>query len=476
MRRGVPMGNIRGKRLSNSDSLENLLRGYSSPVARLSDTRAGGFVFPVVPPEHTSWQNEQRAWREDCVLMDQTHHMVDLYINGPDTYRLLSDTAVNSFANFGPGKAKQYVACNHDGHLIGDGILICLRSNEVVCVGLGPAMNWLQFQAQTGGYDVSVTRDERTRSQPDGHPIRRKCYRYQIQGPKAWGLIEELNGSSVADIKFFHTCEINIAGRKVAALRHGMAGAAGLEIWGPYEDQERIRDAILQAGEQFKLQQVGYRSYAASALESGWVGAVLPAIYSGPKLQQYREWLPAMALEAFLSLGGSFHSPRIEDYYLTPFDVGYDALVAFDHDFIGREALQAMFQRKDKQRRKVTLAWRDEDVAAVFGSMFRAHGPKYKYIDLPVAQYAFAAYDRVVHAGKDVGFSLLTGYTANERTLLSIATLDRDIPIGAEVALVWGERRGTYNNIRVEPHDQIEIRATVSPAPYSKVARETLRG
>ena len=46
---------------------------------------------------------------------------------------------------------------------------------------------------------------------------------------------------------------IKINGRKVRALRHGMAGAPGLEIWGPYEEGEEIRAAIVEAGKDFGL-------------------------------------------------------------------------------------------------------------------------------------------------------------------------------------------------------------------------------
>ena len=46
--------------------------------------------------------------------------------------------------------------------------------------------------------------------------------------------------------------------------------------------------------------------------------------------------------EAKASIGGSFVSANIEDYYLTPWDLGYGHFVKFDHDFIGREALEKM--------------------------------------------------------------------------------------------------------------------------------------
>ena len=73
----------------------------------------------------------------------------------------------------------------------------------------------------------------------------RISYRYQIQGPNAESLIEKLNGGPFPDIKFFNVDYINIAGRQVPALRHGMAGEPGLEIWGPYEEREEIRETII---------------------------------------------------------------------------------------------------------------------------------------------------------------------------------------------------------------------------------------
>ena len=42
--------------------------------------------------------------------------------------------------------------------------------------------------------------------------------------------------------------EMKIGGMNVRTLRHGMAGAPGLEIWGPYADHHKIRDLIVEAG------------------------------------------------------------------------------------------------------------------------------------------------------------------------------------------------------------------------------------
>jgi vanillate/3-O-methylgallate O-demethylase len=456
-----------------NQSLEDLLQTVGNPIDMLRNSQIGAYVYPVVPPEFTNWRDEQLAWRETCVLYDQSHHMVNIYVEGPDALQMLSYLTINTFKNFTVDKAKQFVPCSYDGYVIGDGILFHLEENRLLFVGRAPTANWIQFHTETGGYDVEMVYDDRSPSRPMGKPVRRSCYRYQIQGPNAEPLIEKLNGGPYPDIKFFNMGVINIAGREVKALRHGMAGAPGLEIWGPYEEGEEIRAAILEAGKEFGLVQVGSRAYATNTIESGWIPSPLPAVYTGEKMKAYREWLPASGYEASGSLGGSFYSDNIEDYYLTPYALGYGPFIKFDHDFIGRVALEKM--AGEPQRKKVTLAWNSDDVLQVMRSMFET-GDVYKYIDLPLSNYTSATYDRIMSGGKMAGFSMFSGYSYNERSMLSLAVVDPDIEIGAEVTLVWGEEGGGSQKTTVERHRQFEIRAIVSPAPYSKAVREEYAG
>jgi vanillate/3-O-methylgallate O-demethylase len=327
----------------------------------------------------------------------------------------------------------------------------------------------VQYHAEKDGYDVSLSRDERSIARDV--PIVRRLYRYQIQGPNASQVINKLNGGPAPGIKFFNMGEITIAGRKVRALRHGMAGAPGLEIWGPHEEREEIRAAIVAAGAEFGLRQVGARAYATNTLESGWIPSPMPAVYSGDSMKAYRQWLPANGYEATAALGGSFDSSNIDDYYLTPWDLGYGNFVKFDHDFTGRAALERI--AKEPHRRKVTLAWNTEDVLRIFRSMFEP-GDVYKYLDLPLTNYASLSYDAVLRGGKRVGFSTFSSYSHNERTMLSLGILNAEhADIGTEVTLVWGEPGGGSSKPTVERHKQIEIRAVVGPVPFGQVARET---
>jgi vanillate/3-O-methylgallate O-demethylase len=391
--------------------------------------------------------------------------MTDLYLEGPDVIRLLSAVGVNSFENFQVNKAKQLVVCNHDGYVIGDGILFFLDENRVSLVGRPSAHNWVQYHAETGDYDVTLERDERTAANPTG---KRKIYRFQVQGPTAMETLQKAAGGSLPEIKFFNMGEITIAGHEVRALHHGMSGVPGLELFGPWDEAEDVRAAIVAAGEEFGLRQVGSRVYATNTLESGWIPCPLPAVFTGDAMKAYREWLPAEGYEGTGSLGGSFYSDDISDYYLTPHDLGYWPFVKFDHDFVGREALEAMGD--EPRRRKVTLAWNGEDVANAMGTLFEK-GDAAKYIDLPLSNYSTWPNDKVIGESGVIGVSTFSGYSYNERSMLSLAVVDVDVEIGAEVILVWGEEGGGSAKPVVERHVQTEIRAVVSPCPYGEVAR-----
>lgn len=449
-----------------SESLAEAIARVGNPVELLRNVSARAHTFPVAP-EFSNWRSEQRAWVETCALLDQSHHMTDLFLRGPDAQKLLSALAVNSFENFGVNKAKQFVAVNSDGYLIGDAILFHLEEELFDLVGHPMVIDWVLFHLERGEYDVETERDDNSAVRVSGPP---KYYRYEIQGPTAVAVLEEATGAPLPETKFFHMADFSIAGRSVRGLRHGMAGQPGFELFGPWEEGDAVFDALLAAGKNHGLVRAGAKAYSTANLESGWVPAPIPAIFGeDPVLADYRNWLPASAIGA---IGGSADSMDIADYYLTPYDIGYANNVKFDHDFIGREALERMSQ--SPTRKKVTLVWNSDDVTAAIGSLY-SPGLGAKYIEMPKARYALHQEDKVLVEGKQVGISLDCGYIANERAMVSLATIDNEYAEpGTSVTVVWGEEPNTAKP-QVEEHKVTEIRATVAPVPYVQFARNNYR-
>jgi len=455
--------------MTRHKTLEDVIKAAGNPVELLRNSQTGPNVYPGVPPEFTNWRDEQQAWQKACVLFNLSFHMADLLVEGRDAVKLLSQLGINSFRNLALDRAKQFVPCSNDGYVIGDVILFPLAADRFNLVGRIPALEWVQFHAKNGGYDVKLELDERSAARKD--PFNRKSYRFQIQGPNAMKVMEKVLGRQAPQIKFFHLCSMTIAGRQVGGLRHGMVGQPGFELFGPYAEGEAVREAIVRAGEEFGLRQVGGRAYSSNTLESGWIPSPLPAVYSGEKMKLYRQWLGADSYEARASIGGSLDSRKIEDYYLTPWDMGYGSFIDFEHDFIGREALRKM--AKGPHRRKVTLALEDADVLQAIGSQL-GKNERAKFMEFPSAVYSMHPFDKVVAGGKTVGVSTWVGYSSNERKMLTLAVLEAEhAEPGTEVTFVWGEENGGTKKPTVERHKQVEIRAIVSPVPYVEAVRRT---
>ncbi len=447
-----------------SENLEQAIARAGGPVELLRNTDYPAYTFPVAP-EFTNWRSEQRSWAESVAVLDLSHHMTDLVMRGEGLVELLSSISTNTFENFRPMVAKQMVGVNHAGFVIGDGILFNLGDEGVDLVGHHLLIDWVRYNIERSGLAIETQLDGNSTVR-EGPPI---FYRYQLQGPRAPEVLEKLLGGPAPSIAFFHIGEFEIAGRRVRGLRHGMAGQPGFEFFGPYADAPTVLDAFLEAGADLGICRVGAKAYSSTPLESGWVPTPLPAIF-GDELRAYREWLPAARAG---SLAGSLFSERIEDYYLTPFDLGLGRSVRFDHDFVGREALERVADRPSK--RKVTLIWDPDDVASVVKSQLTPGTPA-KFIDFPKSRYGLYQFDAVLVGDERVGVSTDCGYVTFDQLYMSLACVDEAFAeSGQRVEVLWGEDP-ISRKAQVEAHRQVRLRATVAPAPFHEYARSAYRG
>ncbi|MEF2976022.1 aminomethyl transferase family protein [Subtercola sp. YIM 133946] len=454
--------------MTSHETLAQAIERTGSPVELLRNQDWPAITFPIAP-EFTNWRDEQRAWSDSVALLDQSHHMTQLFLWGDDLIDLLSGISPNSFTTFRPGVAKQLISVNESGYLIGDGILFYNAEGPegLVLIGHHILIDWVRFnveKAEAAGRDVH-SRLEPNSNMRDGSPT---FYRYELQGPHADAVMEKLFGGPAPEIKFFHIGDVTIAGRAVKALRHGMAGQPGFEFFGPWADNEVVLNAILDAGAEYGIRRVGAKAYSSSPLESGWVPTPFPAIFDDD-FAEYRAWLPAARAG---SLAGSLYSDDVHDYYFTPYDLGLGKSVRFDHDFHGRAALERI--AADQRRRKVTLIWNPDDVAEVVKSQLEPGVPA-KFLDFPKARYGFYQMDAVRHDGEQVGISTDAGYIAFDQLYMSLASLDADIADGTVVEVVWGEHPVSAKPQVDALHRQVSIRATVSPAPYHDYARSVYR-
>ncbi len=254
---------------------------------------------------------------------------------------------------------------------------------------------------------------------------------------------------------------MKIAGNIVQALRHGMAGQPGFELFGPVKDGDAVLAALVKAGEEFGLTSGRWRAIR----RTRWSRAgflPMPGIYSGDeRMAKYRDG-SADCFEGNASLGGSYYAKSIDDHYVTPHDLGYGFMIKFDHDFIGREALEKIANQP--QRIKVTLELNDADVQKALASQYGKDGDRAKFIEFPSAVYSMYPQDKVLSKdGKpQVGVSTWMGYSSNERKQLTLAYLEPNPPSRhrSDVRLGRGRRRLEEAHRRVaqagaDPRDRL---------------------
>ncbi|AVA25693.1 aminomethyltransferase family protein [Rhizobium sp. NXC24] len=440
-------------------SLESIVNHAGGPVKLLRGSNIGPYTFPVIPAEFTNWRDEVRSWKDSVALLELSYHMTELHLRGPDGVKFLSTLATNKLNPFPVLRGKQLVLVGHDGYMIGDAIVFREEEEFLRIVGAPFASDWIQYNAEITEMNVTAVRD-------DNFSVRsgtRDVFRIQVQGPNALALVREVSNGTLPDIKFFSIGEFQIAGHTVRALRHGMAGEPGFEIYGPWDIQQDVRAALDEVGQKYGMRKIGAMAYSTTAQESGWMPMPLPAIYHSPEMKPYREWLNQYFLESVGSLGGSFLSDNIEDYYVDPVEVGYRSLIDFDHDFIGKEALRARLAHP--KRTKVTLEWNNDDVMACMNSSLTDPNNGGMFMKMPNPMYATFQSDAVMRGGKHAGISQWLAFSANANRLISLALVELEhAEPGTELTVLWGEPNS--QRLPVGKNQHREIRATVAPAPY----------
>jgi len=237
-----------------------------------------------------------------------------------------------------------------------------------------------------------------------------------------------------------------------------MGGQPGYEFIGDYRDGDYVKARFLLAGEEFGLVQVGARAYSVNNLESGWIPTPTAGIYTAPELEAYRQWLSSFSFEANNNLHGTWFSEDVEDYYVTPYELGYGRSVSLEHDFVGRDALQRA-RDDESQRVKVTIVPDVDAARAFFGDEFFLSHARY----------------RIEAEGSTVGMTFHTAPIDPLGEILALALVGpRWQEPGTEVTLVLGEHPGPGNDPEGE-RGFTRVGATVQPAPYGDFARTSYR-
>ena len=411
------------------------------PLARKVPTYTR-FGSTFEPWEYTDWIDESMSWKETCYIGDWSP-LAKLRVRGRDALKFFSAIAVNSFAKFDIGQAKHIILCNDDGKIMGEGILMKNAEDDYLFTS-GPGVAWADYQFRKGNYDA------------EAEQIGPSQFIIQVQGPNSLFLMEKATGESLRDIGFMRFRNTQIGNRRFAALRQGMAGEIGYELHGRIEDGPEIYKTLLDIGREFGVRRLGGRTKMVNHVEACFPTPsvdFVPAMY-GENEREFAETFTQNAREVYRLTDGSFEYRDISELYRSPVELGWKRNVKFDHDFIGRAALEP--EVSDPKRTMVTLVWNSEDVVDVYASLFRKNAP-YLYMEMPRNILGCVFADAVTADGHLVGVSTSRCYSYYFREMLSLCVLNVGLTKpGTAVTVTWGRPGGP----------QKAIRATVAPAPY----------
>ncbi|MCX5435638.1 MULTISPECIES: aminomethyl transferase family protein [unclassified Streptomyces] len=401
--------------------------------------------------EGDGWKQESMSWKTSSYLASNLTGLPEMIFSGPHAQEFLSRLSINNVYKWPVGTSKHLVMLDERGYIATHGLAV--RQGEER-FRMFAAMPWPQYIAPSVGLDVDFeTRD---------------IFLFQIAGPTSLQVLERLTGESLRDLKFLGVKPITIPGidgtAEIELSRIGMAGTLAYELRGPVEHGPAAFDATYRAGKEFGLKRLGWRTYLVNHTEGGFPQqgcTFLPAAFADRGFVTHPVFgagLPPGHVQG--PLPGSAEPDDLSTRLRTPFEVNWGWMAKFDHDFIGREALET--EAANRRRKTVVLRWNKEDVLDVFASQFES-GEEYKHFEFPTTPQAPAGghADLVTRDGETVGISSVAVYSYYYREMISHSTIDVDLAeIGTEVVVQWGDHGGRIK----------QIRATVERFPYLELA------
>ena len=236
---------------------------------------------------------------------------------------------------------------------------------------------------------------------PEGSPIRFETLALSmvgltVAGPRSRDVLQKLTDTSLAtkDFPFMSFRRVNIGMAPVWLSRMTYTGDLGYEIWIAPEYQRYLFDLIWDAGKEFDMRMFGFRALITMRLEKNFG-------------TWYREFRPIY----------------------TPLESGMERAMKFDHEFIGRAAVEA--EMKTGPARKLV--------------MFRVDVDKDKPADV-------LGDEPVFHNGEVVGWITSGGYAHYSGVSLALgyipAALAAEGTTGFEIEIIGNMRPA---HLQLEP-------------------------
>lgn len=228
---------------------------FSAPLASAHYPEYGLYIVRrgmAAPWEFNGWQAESLSWKKTCYIHGGlSGRGSQVRYRGRDAARFLSSISVNNFPRFRPGTAKHAIMCTEAGLIATHGVLQRIADDDFRLFASGP---WAPYMFSKTELDVEQVIEDR--------------FLFQVAGPKSLDVLEAATGDSLKDIAFLRYRDAKIAGCSVQVMRVGMAGTLAYELHGDMEQGPGIYDAVVQSGQPFGIERLGWQTYPVKSRRS----------------------------------------------------------------------------------------------------------------------------------------------------------------------------------------------------------------
>lgn len=212
-----------------------------------------------MPVQYKSILDEHKAVRQRAGLFDVSH-MGEADVKGPDALKFLQRLVTNDCSKLFPGRVLYTTMCYPHGGVVDD-LLVYMRGADdyFLCINAGNIdkdIAWMQ--EQVNGFNCTV--------------VNRSAHYGQIavQGPRAIEIVQPLTKTPLADVKYYHFTDGEVAGVKCIVSRTGYTGEDGVELYCAAAETEKLAEAVLAAGQPLGLELAGLGSRDSLRLEAGF--------------------------------------------------------------------------------------------------------------------------------------------------------------------------------------------------------------
>ncbi|MFO1050811.1 MAG: glycine cleavage system aminomethyltransferase GcvT [Planctomycetota bacterium] len=268
----------------------------------------GGWSMPV---QYTGILDEARAVRERAGLFD-LGHMGRVFVSGRDCEAWLQRLQTNDVSKIPPGKIRYAMILDENG-LTQDDILVYREpSGEgfFIVVNAGNTARDLGVMRKLAAGYSNLRIDDQT-----DH-----LAMIAVQGPHAQSIAQKLTDIDLGSLKYYSWARGKVCGVDGSMSRTGYTGEDGFEIYLPNAKATEAWNKMLEVGEAKGIAPCGLGSRDILRLEAG---------------------MPLYGHEI--------------DETTTPLDAGLDFGVKYEHDFVGKAALERVRAAGGPARRLVGL-------------------------------------------------------------------------------------------------------------------------